>query len=112
MLGFNVFAAETDTQAHYLASSAQQAFINLRSGRPAKIPPPVENFMQQIGEAERTLLNQILACSAIGSSDTVAQQMHAFIAQTGADELMIASNIFDHQARLTSYEIGMNAFNA
>ena len=45
MLGFNIFAAETDAQAHYLASSAQQAFINLRSGRPAKIPPPVDNFM-------------------------------------------------------------------
>jgi len=110
MLGFNVFAAETDAQAHYLASSAQQAFINLRSGRPAKIPPPVENFMQQIGEAERSLLNQILACSAIGSPDTVAQQMHAFIAQTGADELMIASNIFEHQARLRSYDIAMNVF--
>jgi len=110
MLGFNIFAAETDAQAHYLASSAQQAFINLRSGRPAKIPPPVDNFMHQIGEAERFLLNQILACSAIGSPDTVAQQMQEFIAKTSADELMVASNIFDHQARLRSYAIAMNAF--
>ncbi|MBR7791150.1 LLM class flavin-dependent oxidoreductase [Undibacterium sp. FT147W] len=105
MLGFNVFAADTDDQAHLLASSAQQAFVNLRSGRPAKIPPPVENFMQQLGEGERALLNQILACSAIGSPATVTQQMRDFIARTGADELMIASNIFEHQARLHSYEI-------
>lgn len=105
MLGFNVFAADTDAEAHFLASSAQQAFVNLRSGRPAKIPPPVENFMQQLGEAERALLNQILACSAIGSPATVTQQMRDFIRHTGADELMIASNIFDHQARLHSYEI-------
>lgn len=105
MLGFNVFAADTDDQAHLLASSAQQAFVNLRSGRPAKIPPPVENFMQQLGEGERTLLNQILACSAIGSPATVTQQMRDFISRTGADELMIASNIFEHQARLHSYEI-------
>jgi luciferase family oxidoreductase group 1 len=105
MLGFNVFAADTDDQAHLLASSAQQAFVNLRSGRPAKIPPPVENFMQQLGEAERVLLNQILACSAIGSPATVTQQMRDFISRTGADELMIASNIFEHQARLHSYEI-------
>lgn len=105
MLGFNVFAADTDDQAHLLASSAQQAFVNLRSGRPAKIPPPVENFMQQLGEGERALLNQILACSAIGSPATVTQQMRDFIRHTGADELMIASNIFEHQARLHSYEI-------
>jgi len=105
MLGFNVFAADTDDQAHLLASSAQQAFVNLRSGRPAKIPPPVENFMQQLGEGERALLNQILACSAIGSPATVTQHMRDFISRTGADELMIASNIFEHQARLHSYEI-------
>jgi len=105
MLGFNVFAADTDDQAHLLASSAQQAFVNLRSGRPAKIPPPVENFMQQLGEGERALLNQILACSAIGSPATVTQQMRDFITRTDADELMIASNIFEHQARLHSYEI-------
>lgn len=105
MLGFNVFAADTDAEAHLLASSAQQAFLNLRSGRPAKIPPPVENFMQQLGEGERALLNQILACSAIGSPATITQQMRDFISRTGADELMIASNIFDHQARLHSYEI-------
>jgi len=110
MLGFNVFAAETDERAQYLASSAQQAFLNLRSGRPAKIPPPVEHFLQGISEGERFLLNQILACSAIGAPETVATQIQAFIAKTGADELMIASNIFDHEARLASYRIAMDVF--
>ncbi|MFZ6773969.1 LLM class flavin-dependent oxidoreductase [Undibacterium sp. SXout7W] len=112
MLGFNVFAADTDEQAHYLASSAQQAFINLRSGRPAKIPPPVANFMQQIGPSERHLLEQILSCSAIGSPTTVAAQIADFIAHTGADELMIASNIFEHAARLHSYEIAAQVISS
>ncbi|MDE2429652.1 MAG: LLM class flavin-dependent oxidoreductase [Burkholderiales bacterium] len=105
MLGFNVFAADSSEQAHFLASSAQQAFINLRSGRPAKLPPPVPQFMQQIGEAERLLLQQILSCSAIGDPATVKQSMGDFIAHTGADELMITAQIFDHTARLRSYEI-------
>ncbi|MBC3869453.1 LLM class flavin-dependent oxidoreductase [Undibacterium oligocarboniphilum] len=112
MLGFNVFAADSDEHAHFLASSAQQAFLNLRSGRPAKIPPPVQDFLQQIGEAERYLLQQILACSAIGSPETVRTQIQAFITQTGADELMIASNIFDHDQRLHSYEIAASAMAA
>ena len=110
MAGFNVFAADTDEQAHWLASSAQQAFLNLRSGRPAKIPPPVAGFLQQVSEAERYLLQQILACSAIGDAATVKAQILQFVQQTGVDELMIASNIFDHQARLHSYEIVSQLF--
>ena len=105
MLGFNVFAAETDEQAHFHATSAQQAFLNLRSGRPGPLPPPVAGFMQQLGQAERGLLEQILACSAIGSATTVEKQMQSFIDRTAADELMITSNIFDHATRLRSYEL-------
>lgn len=111
MAGFNVFAADRDEDAQLLASSAQQAFLNLRSGRPAKIPPPVAGFMQQIGEAERYLLQQILACSAIGSAASVKQQVSDFIQRTGVDELMIASNIFDHQARLHSYHLLAQQFD-
>ncbi|MCU6433590.1 LLM class flavin-dependent oxidoreductase [Undibacterium sp. Jales W-56] len=105
MLGFNVFAADSDKEAHYLASSAQQAFINLRSGRPKRLPPPVDDFLHQIHPGEKALLEQILSCSAIGSPDTVTKSMQTFIDQTGADELMITSQIFDHTARLHSYEI-------
>lgn len=105
MLGFNVFAADTDKEAHYLASSAQQAFINLRSGRPKRLPPPVDNFLDQIHPGEKALLDQILSCSAIGSPEKITEATQAFIHRTGADELMITSQIFDHVARLRSYEI-------
>ena len=105
MLGFNVFAADTDDEAHYRASSMQQAFINLRSGHPKQLPPPVEGFMSQIGPQERALLESVLPCSAIGSPDTVRAALNAFIARTGADELMLTSQIYHHSQRVRSYEI-------
>ena len=105
MLGFNVFAADTDAEATYRASSMQQAFINLRSGRPAPLPRPVEGFMERIGPAERGMLAQALSCSAIGTPDRVRTALHDFIARTGADELMLTAQIHDHAARLRSYEI-------
>jgi luciferase family oxidoreductase group 1 len=108
MLGFNVIAADTDKNANLLASSMQQAFINLRTGNPSKLPPPINNYLEKIGGAERALLSQILSCSAIGGPDKVKDEVDAFIARTRADELMITSQIFDHAARLRSYEIVAN----
>jgi luciferase family oxidoreductase group 1 len=105
MLGFNVFAADTDEEAQYLATSMQQAFVNLRSGRPTRLKPPVAGYLEQLGPAERAMLDQVLSCSAIGSRDTVAAQLKDFIARTGADELMITSQVFEHAKRLRSYEI-------
>ncbi|MEN3364956.1 MAG: hypothetical protein V7606_2230 [Burkholderiales bacterium] len=105
MLGFNVFAADTDEEAVFRASSMQQAFISLRSGRPSRLQPPVEDYWNRIGPQERALLEQVLSCSAVGSPATVARQLKAFIEHTGADELMITSQIFEHSARLRSYEI-------
>ena len=105
MLGFNVFAADTDEEAQFLATSMQQAFVNLRSGHPRRLQPPMQGYLQSIGPQERALLEQVLSCAAIGSRDTVNSGLKAFIAQTGADELMITSQIFDHAARLRSYEI-------
>ena len=111
MLGFNVFAAETEEEALYLASSMQQSFINLRSGKPSKLPPPVADLWHQLGGAERAILNQVLSCSAIGTGEQVLADMLAFVARTGADELMITSQIFNHQSRLKSYEITANTYN-
>jgi luciferase family oxidoreductase group 1 len=105
MLGFNVFAADTDAEAHLRATSMQQAFVNLRTGRPTKLKPPVEGYLDLLSPPERGMLDSVLSCSAIGSPETVAQQLKDFIARTGADELMITSQIFDHAARLKSYEI-------
>jgi luciferase family oxidoreductase group 1 len=105
MLGFNVFAADTDEEAVWRASSMQQAFVALRSGRPRQLPPPVEGYLQTIGPQERALLDTVLPCAAIGSPATVRASLQAFVSRTGADELMLTSQIFDHSARLRSYEI-------
>lgn len=105
MLGFNVFGANTDEEAHFNATSMQQAFVNLRMGRPGQLPPPVADYMERIGPQERAMLDSVLSSSAIGNPDTVRRQVNAFIDRTGADELMITSQVFDHAARLRSYEI-------
>jgi luciferase family oxidoreductase group 1 len=109
MLGFNVFAADTDEEAQVRATSSQQAFVNLRSGRPARLPPPRPGYREQVGAAERALLDSVLSCSTIGAPDTVRAGLKAFIQRTGADELMIACQMFDHAARLRSYEIAAQA---
>ena len=109
MLGFNVFAADSQSQAQLLATSMQQAFVNLRSGRPTPLPPPLEGYENRISPAERALLDGVLSWSAIGALDTVRSSLAAFIARTGADELMITSQIFDHSARLRSFQIAAEA---
>jgi len=105
MLGFNVFAADTDEEAHFLATSMQQAFVNLRTGRPTKLKPPVSGYLEALDLPERMMLDSVLSCSAIGSRVTVAHQLRAFIEKTKPDELMITSQIYDHAARLRAYEI-------
>jgi luciferase family oxidoreductase group 1 len=105
MLGFNVFAADTDEEAQVRATSMQQSFVNLRSGRPGRLPPPLPGYREKAGPAERALLDSVLSCAAIGSHDTVRESLKAFIEKTGADELMIACAMFDHNDRLRSYEI-------
>ncbi len=105
MLGYNVFAADTDDEAHFLASSMQQAFVNLRSGHPKKLQPPVAGYLDTLAQQFRDMLDSVLSCAAIGSSDTVRRAMQAFVAKTEADELIITSQIYDHKARLRSFEI-------
>lgn len=105
MLGFNVFAADTDAEGRRLMTSVQQAFLNLRRGRPGPLQPPVDDLQEQLHPMERLMLDEALACSAAGSPETVRAGIQAFIDRTGADELMLTSQIFDHAARLRSYEI-------
>ncbi|MDO9449794.1 MAG: LLM class flavin-dependent oxidoreductase [Rugosibacter sp.] len=105
MLGFSVFAAETDDQGHFLASSMQQMILNLRRGRPTTLQPPVDDFLGRLAPHERSMLEEALSCSAIGSPASVRAAMTEFIERTGADELIITCQIFDHAARLRSYEI-------
>ena len=105
MLGFNVFAADSDEEARLLASSMQQAFVNLRTGTPTQLPEPVPGYEAKLPDGLRTLLAEVLACSAIGAPPTVAAALRGFLARTGADELMLTSQTFEHAARLRSFEI-------
>jgi luciferase family oxidoreductase group 1 len=109
MLGFNVFGADTLEEARFRATSMQQAFVNLRSGRPSQLPPPVEGYLERIGAQERALLDQVLSCASIGTPDMVRGDLQEFTRRTGADELMLTSQIFDHGARLRSFEIAAQA---
>jgi luciferase family oxidoreductase group 1 len=105
MLGVNIFAADTDIEARRLFSSQQQAFLNLRRGRPGKLPPPVEDFEASVDRYGRAMLADALACAIVGGPDTVRDGLRAFVASTGADELMVTAQIFDHAARKHSFEI-------
>jgi luciferase family oxidoreductase group 1 len=109
MLGFNVFGADSLALAKFLATSMQQAFVNLRSGRPSQLQPPAEGYAERIGPQERAILDQVLSCASIGTPEMVQADLRNFIKQTGADELMITSQIFDHSARLHSFEIAADA---
>ncbi len=105
MLALNVFAAPTDAEARLLFSSLQQAFVNLRTGRPGKLPPPVENFEAQLDPQDRAMLRHSLSCTVVGDPDTVKAGVEEFAARTGADELMVTAQIFDHEARKRSFTI-------
>ena len=105
MLGYNVIAADSDDEARYLATTLQQVFVNLRSGRPTTLPPPRRDYDAQLGPMERHLIASVLEFSAIGSPKTVARAMQAFVDRTAADELIISSMPYDHEARLRSYEL-------
>ena len=105
MLGFNVFAADTDEEARLLFTSLQQAFVNLRRGMPGRLPPPVAGFEEQLPPAERAMIAHALSSAAVGSPESVRRGLESFIARTGADELIVTSQIFDHAARLKSFEI-------
>jgi luciferase family oxidoreductase group 1 len=105
MLGFNAFAADTDEEGRRLSTSLMQAFVNLRTGNPGLLPPPVAGYADALPPSARAMLDQVLSCSAIGSAETVRAAIEAFVERTGADELMITSQIHDHAARLRSYEI-------
>jgi luciferase family oxidoreductase group 1 len=105
MLGINVVAAETDAEAKFLFTSLQQAFVNLRSGRPGKLPAPAEGFEDSLEPMARAMLAQSFSCAVVGSPQTVRQGVDAFIRRTGADELIVTAQIFDHAKRRRSFEI-------
>ena len=105
MAGLNVFAAETDAEARSLFTSLQQQFINLRLGTPGPLPPPLDADALPWSPLERATLDHALREAIVGSRETVKEKLEAFIERTGVDEIMVTAQIFDHQARLRSFEI-------
>jgi luciferase family oxidoreductase group 1 len=105
MLGVNVVAADSDDQARLLLTSLQQAFVNLRSGRPTPLPPPAPGFAERLTPEQAAMLDDVLACAAVGSPETVLRRLQDLVNRTGADELILTSQIYDHRARLRSFEI-------
>ena len=105
MLGVSLVAADTDSEASRLATSLQQQFLALRRGRPVQLQPPVDSMDGLWSPFERAQVEHVLREAIIGGPDTVQQRLEAFVARTGADELMISSHIHDHAARVHSYEI-------
>ena len=105
MVGVNVVVADTDAEARRLFTSAQQSFTHLIRGTRGKLLPPVDDMDAVWSPEERAHVAGMMACSFVGAPETVQRGLQAFIAETGADELMVAANIWDHQARLRSYEL-------
>ncbi|WP_373232305.1 LLM class flavin-dependent oxidoreductase [Cohnella sp.] len=105
MVGVNIIAADTDEEAQMLATSQQIQFLNLIRGRFVQLEPPVENMDSLWAESEAAAVRKQLSFSIIGHPDKVREQLQSVIDQTQADELIVSSTIYDHQARLHSYEL-------
>ena len=112
MLALNVVAAETDAEARRLFTTQQQAFVNLRRGRPGLVPPPLasaEAIDDFCSPAEKAGVDAALACAVVGAQATVRDGLRAFAARHRPDELLLTANVFDHSARLRSFAIVMEA---
>jgi len=105
MLGVNVIVADKDEEARKLFTSIQQSFTNMHRGTRTQLPPPIDDIADYWSPFEETIAAQKLSCSFVGSRETVEEGLEGFLEKTGADELMVASAIYDHKARLHSYEI-------
>jgi luciferase family oxidoreductase group 1 len=109
MVGVNVFSADTDDEAHRLSTSLKQAFLNLIRGRPTQLLPAVDSMDRLWNSAEEAHVSRMTWISAIGGVDQVVDQLQSIIQMTGADELIITGAIYDHKARLRSYQLASQA---
>jgi luciferase family oxidoreductase group 1 len=109
MVGVNVIAADTDEQARRQFSSLQQSFTLLRRGTPGKVPPPIDDIDSFWSPMEKAMAADILLFSVVGSAETVERGLRKIIDMTQADELILAAHIYDHRARLRSFEIAAQA---
>ena len=105
MLGVNIVAADTDDEARFLASSGREAFTSLRAGMPIQLPPPSREWEKEVVPFDASRIEGAPSISMVGSPSTIRSGLDAFVARTQADELIVVSHIYDHDARLRSHEI-------
>ncbi|MHA6723878.1 LLM class flavin-dependent oxidoreductase [Sphingomonas sp. RS2018] len=113
MPAYNVIAADTDEEAQLLATSQQQAFVAIRTtGTGIRLPPPKPGYRETLPPNAAAMLDGVLECTAVGTPDTVARGIAAFIARTGADEIILTSSIYDFAARKRSLTLTAEAMRA
>jgi alkanesulfonate monooxygenase SsuD/methylene tetrahydromethanopterin reductase-like flavin-dependent oxidoreductase (luciferase family) len=109
MVAMNVFAAETEAAARLLASSQQQSFVRLRTGTPGKLPPPVADYTDTLPAPAQAMLAHIGQAAAVGTPTQVRDGIAAFVARTGADEILLSGATYDAGARIRSLELTIDA---
>ena len=110
MIGVNLFVADKDTEAQRLFTSLQQQFLNLVRGRPGEVPPPAGSMAGQWSPAEQAHVQRMTSFSAVGAPGTVRQELTAMLTETDADEIIATAQIYDHAARLRSFELAAEVF--
>ncbi len=112
MVAMNVFAADTSEEAELIASSQAQSFVALRTGNPGKLPPPLAGYRANLPPAAQAMLAHLGQAAAVGTPDEVRTAIEAFIARTGADEIMLCGSTYDPAARIRSLELTLAAMRA
>jgi luciferase family oxidoreductase group 1 len=110
IVGIGLYAAESDVEARHIFTSAQQMGLGLIRGTPSELPPPVESMTDRWRSAEEAAIAERTRYCAVGSAETVRSRLEEFLEETAADEFIVVAQIFDHAARLRSYEIGAAVF--
>ena len=105
MVAVNVICADTDAEARRLFTSIQQTFANMMRGTRGKLSPPIDDIEAYWSPAEKAQASAMLQRSYVGTPATVRAGLEAVVAETGADELIVATSVYDHAARLRSYEL-------
>jgi luciferase family oxidoreductase group 1 len=108
-VGVNIVAADTDEEAHYLFTTHQQHATRMRRNTRGQLPPPIDDIETFWTPYEKVSVSEQLSCSVVGSLETVRRGLQDLVEKTGADELIMAGQIFDHKARLRSFEIAAQA---
>jgi alkanesulfonate monooxygenase SsuD/methylene tetrahydromethanopterin reductase-like flavin-dependent oxidoreductase (luciferase family) len=105
MAGVNVIAAESDAEARRLATTQQMSFTNIFRGARGLSQPPIDDIETYWSPTEKAQAMGMLARSIVGSPETVRSGLDALVAETGADELIVVSDVYDHAKRLRSFEL-------